>query len=119
MKTKIWIILIVLVLALCLGLSLFLLKPGVPATHAEIFSNGQLLQTVDLRIDREFTVTTESGGTNVVTVKDGKIAVTQATCPDHYCMKRGFCHSGADIVCLPNRLVISFLQEADVDFVAG
>ena len=119
MKTKIWIILIVLVLALCLGLSLFLLKPGAPATHAEIVSNGVLLQTVDLRIDREFTVTTESGGTNVVTVKDGKIAVTQATCPDHYCMKRGFCDSGADIVCLPNRLVIHFTAPQEIDAVIG
>ena len=44
-----------------------------------------------------------------IAVKDGKIAVTEASCPDHYCMQRGYCHSGAQIVCLPNRLVISFL----------
>ena len=119
MKTKTWIILIILVLALCLGLSLFLLPSGDPSTHAEITSNGQLLRTVDLRIDQEFTVTTENGGTNVVTVKDGKIAVTQATCPDHYCMKRGFCHSGADIVCLPNRLVIHFTSAQEIDAVIG
>ena len=52
-------------------------------------------------------------------VKDGKIAVTQATCPDHYCMKRGFCHSGADIVCLPNRLVIHFTAAQEIDAVIG
>jgi hypothetical protein len=58
-------------------------------------------------------------GHNVVTVKGGKVAVTEATCPDHYCMKRGYCDGGADIVCLPNRLVLKFIGEQEVDFVVG
>ena len=119
MKTKTWIILIALVLVLSMGLSIPLLFSGTPATHAEITSNGKLLKTVDLRIDQTFTVTTEKGGINVVTVQDGKIAVTEATCPDHYCMKRGFCDSGADIVCLPNRLVIHFTEAQEIDAVIG
>ena len=119
MKTKTWILIIVTVLILCLGLSLPLLIPGDAATHAEVTSDGVLLRTVDLRIDQEFTVTAENGGTNVVTVKDGKIAVTEADCPDHYCRKRGFCDSGADIVCLPNRLVIHFTEAQEIDAVIG
>ena len=47
------------------------------------------------------------------------IAVTAATCPDHYCMHRGFCDRGTQIVCLPNRLVIRFLGEQNIDAVAG
>ena len=58
-------------------------------------------------------------GTNTVTVKDGKIAVTAASCPDSYCMKRGFCQGGAQIVCLPNRLVIEFVGSQTVDGVVG
>jgi len=64
-------------------------------------------------------VDTPGGGHNVVTVKDGRIAVTQANCPDHYCMDRGFCNSGSPIVCLPNRLVIEFSGEQEIDFVVG
>ncbi|MBQ5653356.1 MAG: hypothetical protein IIV28_00995, partial [Alistipes sp.] len=30
----------------------------------------------------------------MITVQDGKIGVSEATCPDHYCMKRGYCNSG-------------------------
>jgi len=119
MKTKTWVILIAAVLVLCLGLSLPLLISGDAATHAQITSDGKLLRTVDLRQDQEFTVTTPGGGTNIVTVKDGKIAVTEANCPDHYCMQRGFCDSGADIVCLPNRLVIHFTAEQEIDAVIG
>ena len=54
-----------------------------------------------------------------VIVENGKIAVTEASCPDHYCMNRGFCASGTDIVCLPNKLVIHFLGTQTVDAAAG
>ena len=58
-------------------------------------------------------------GSNTVTVKDGKIAVTAADCPDHYCMERGFCDSGTQIVCLPNRVIIKFQGEQEIDGAAG
>ena len=119
MKTRTWIILFAALLILCGGLSIPLLFPGEASTHAEITSQGQLLKTVDLRIDQEFTVETPEGGTNTITVSDGKIAVTQANCPDHYCMQRGYCNSGTEIVCLPNRLVIRFLGEQTIDAVVG
>lgn len=117
MKTKTWVALLALLLLVCGGLSLILLRPQ-EAAYAEISSQGQVVKTVDLRIDQSFTVSTATGS-NTVTVRDGKIAVTEASCPDHYCMDRGYCSGGAQIVCLPNRLVIRFLGEQAVDAVAG
>ena len=119
MKTGKWIVLIGILLALCLGLSAWFLMPRDASTHAQIISDGQILRTVDLRLDQEFTVPSSGGGHNIVTVRQGAIAVTDATCPDHYCMKRGFCDRGTDIVCLPNRLVIRFLGEQTIDAVVG
>ncbi len=119
MKTKTWILLLSAALILCLGLSAYILWPKEAAVFAEITSQGAVLKTVDLRIDQEFTVDTAEGGHNVVTVRDGKIAVTEANCPDHYCMDRGYCNSGTQIVCLPNRLVIRFLGELPIDAVVG
>ena len=114
MKTKYWILIFAAVAAACIALSLPLLRTE-QARFAKITSRGETVKTVDLLIDQEFTV----DGKNTVTVKDGKIAVTWASCPDHYCMKRGFCSGGTDIVCLPNRLVISFLGEQEVDAAIG
>ena len=114
MKTKTWLILFAAVAVLCALLSLPLLRQE-EAAFARITSKGEIVKTVDLGIDQEFTV----DGKNTVTVKDGKIAVTWADCPDHYCMKRGFCSGGTDIVCLPNRLVIEFLGEQTVDAAIG
>ena len=117
MKTKYWILALFLLLALCLGLTV-LTMGGEAASRARITSNGEVIRTVDLSFDQAFTVETEEGY-NVVTVKDGKIAVTEASCPDHHCMARGFCNSGTQIVCLPNRLVIEFLGEAEIDGIVG
>ena len=117
MKNRYWIALLAVILAVCLGASL-LLMGGSPANRAEITSQGKVVKIVDLNIDQEFTVTTDSG-TNTVTVRDGRIAVTATDCPDHYCMDRGFCNSGTQIVCLPNKLVIRFLDEQEIDGVVG
>ena len=117
LKTKYWIAILALALILCGGLSLLTLG-GEEASRAQISSNGKVVRTVDLHIDQEFTIETVDGY-NVVTVKGGKIAVTEASCPDHYCMARGFCSGGTQIVCLPNRLVIEFLEEQEIDGAVG
>ena len=114
MKTKVWILIFVVLAVLCAAASLPLLF-GEEASSAEITSHGKLVKTVSLAVDQEFTV----DGHNTVTVKDGKIAVTWADCPDGYCVSRGFRSSGGDIVCLPNRLVISFVGEQEIDGISG
>ena len=119
MKTKTWIVLFAALLAVCAFFSYPLLSDsGEAAAQARITSNGELVAAVDLALDQEFTVH-NGDAYNIITVKDGKIAVTDATCPDHYCMKRGFCNQGPEIVCLPNRLVIQFLGEQAVDAAVG
>ena len=118
MKTRTWIIGLFAILALCLGLSIWLLMPRQAAAQAEIWLDGKLYKTVDLNKDQEFVVDGPYGS-NTVTVRGGKIAVTAADCPDHYCVERGFCDSGAQIVCLPHRLVIKFVGQQEVDGAVG
>lgn len=119
MKTKYWILLLVLLLVFCLGLSIPLLLPGTDAAIAEIISDGQVVRIVPLNAEAEFIISAPNGGENTITVKDGKIGVTAASCPDHYCMDRGMCSNGVQIVCLPNRLIIRFAGEPTVDSVSG
>ena len=119
MRTRSWTILLGILFVLSLLGSFFVLRPRPEAAQAQISSDGKVVKTVNLREDQQFTVTTENGGENTVTVRDGKIAVTEASCPDHYCMKRGFLASGTDIVCLPNKLVIHFTVAQAVDAAVG
>jgi hypothetical protein len=119
MKTKYYVAILAAILIFCAVLTGLLLSPGTPATHATVTSGGKEIRTVDLRVNQEFTVTLEDGSYNTITVKDGAVAVTDASCPDHYCAKRGFCSGGAQIVCLPNGLVISFSGEPEIDAAVG
>ena len=119
MKTKTWILLVGTMFLLSLIGSFFVLRPRPDASLVQISSGGKMVKTVNLQENQQFTITAENGGCNVITVENGKIAVTEASCTDHYCMNRGYCASGTDIVCLPNRLVIHFLQTQTVDAAAG
>lgn len=118
MKTKSWIIILAVVVIACLGLSLLLLQPGQTATAVKVISEGELKYTLPLTVDTQIEIVTDRG-INVVTVKDGKVAVTEADCPDGYCMARGYCSGGRQIVCLPNRLVLEFVGNQSVDAVVG
>ena len=117
MNTRYWILILAAVLLLSVGASL-LLYNNKEASAVEVYSDGTLLYTLPLSQDATVTIETNRG-TNTVTVKDGKVAVTAADCPDHYCMDRGFCSSGPQIVCLPNRLVIKFIDSGPLDGISS
>ncbi len=54
------------------------------------------------------------GNTNVCEIKDGKVKMTEASCPDHLCIKqKAVGNHGGTIVCLPNKIVIEGVKTAD------
>lgn len=108
-------ILTVLVLIL---LSAVLFFPGAddPVSSAEVYLEGKKVRTLDLSVDGMFPVSGEY--TNVISVKDGKIAIVESDCPGEDCVHTGWISSaGKTIVCLPNRLEIRLTRFDDVDFV--
>ena len=108
----------VLLLAVFVALC-FLPRNRAEGTLAEVYHNGEKIKTVSLNEAQTFAVTGDY--TNVITVENGKIAITQSDCPGEDCVHSGPAKdSGRSIVCLPNRVEIRVLaQEAAVDFVVG
>ena len=119
MKTKIWVLTLAASAVLMGTFGFFLLQHTSPGVAAEIYSRGTLIKTIDLRYDQEFKIPAERGGYNLITVKSGRIAVTSASCPDHCCIRQGFCNSGAPIICLPNALEIRFPNPSGPDLSIG
>ena len=107
------------VLLAALVFLLFLLKGDSPAARAEIYQDGKLIKTVSLTEDKEFTVTGKYS--NVIAVRDGKIAVIRSDCPGEDCVGCGWLSgTGRSVVCLPNGLEIRVVAEdSNVDFVVG
>lgn len=108
----------VLVLALVCFLA-FLPRGGEAEAIAQIYQNGELLMTVSLDSPRQFPV--EGDYRNTVTVRDGRIAITDSDCPGRDCVHSGAIHRpGRSLVCLPNALEIRVVSgQSDVDFVVG
>lgn len=85
------------------------------ALYADIYQNGELLQTIRLDTVTDeyiFEVPGEGGASNTVCVRPGSIAIISATCPDQICVHQGFISTSLlPITCLPNRLVIRVREE--------
>ncbi len=73
--------------------------------------DGVRTAVYSLSEDREVEIT---GGEyrNVMVIRDGKVSVSEANCPDGICVKtRSASRAGESIVCLPHRLVIEVIGE--------
>ena len=116
-KNRYWIMIFGAIFALCLALVL-MPSTDAPATRAQI-KYGDKTATVDLSVDQEMVFEAKDGGYNTVTIRNGRIAVTEADCPDQYCVRQGFCNGGEQIVCLPHNLVISFPGASEIDGAVG
>ncbi len=116
MKTKTWIIIFSALFLLCLVLSLSLLLGGEEKNTALVYSDGVLVRTIDLTQDAEYRIDFGEEW-NILTVKDGKISVSSASCDSQDCVMQGENNHGAPIVCLPNHLVIEFSDTAALDAV--
>ena len=116
MKTKYWILIFTALAAVCILLTVLFFCTGQPANRALVYSDGQLVRTIDLTEDGEYTI--ENGEEwNVLTVENGKIRVSSASCKNQDCVHQGASDHGAPIVCLPNRLTIVFEDAGDLDAV--
>ena len=108
------VVLLAVIVAVC-----FLPKDSGQPAQAEVYLEGELLKTVPLNQDTVFEVAGKY--TNLITVKDGEIAITASDCPGEDCVHSGAIHtSGRSVVCLPNAVEVRVVNAAsDVDFVVG
>lgn len=116
MKTRYW-ILIFGALALVCGALCLLLSAGDGGT-ARVYSQGELVMTVDLAKDAFYRIGTGAQW-NELTVSGGKLWVSAASCPSQDCVHRGPADSGLPIVCLPNDLLIKFSEDETFDAIIG
>lgn len=107
--------------ALCLLCAALIPLFARPGTVADVYQNGEFLQTLRLDEPVEYTLFASNGGSNTIRVQNGRICVSHATCPDQVCVKQGWVSTDATpIVCLPNGLVIQVKGgDRDIDGQTG
>ena len=101
---------IILTVLLCIAALIFcalhFLSPGGNSVKIEVASKT----VAHLPLDEDTVYNVEINGktTNTVEIKDGKVDVTYADCPDKICANhRKISKSGESIICLPNKVVVS------------
>lgn len=103
-------VLLFLAALLFLGLHLWNGKPG---GQFRVMVDGRLYGTYSLWEDGEIVLTQESG-TNIIHAGDGVVWMEEADCPDGYCVRQGkISRKNQTIVCLPHRVVIEVVGEAE------
>lgn len=106
---------LILVMTACL-LYLLAVQKNPQSCIAEIYQNGQLIQSIPLdQVSETYTldIEGENGCYNRIEVRHDSIGVISADCPDLLCAKQGFIRTPTiPITCLPNKLVIR-LRPAD------
>lgn len=92
----------ILLAAIILWAAMALRKGGGHET-IRITVDGKEYGTYSLSEDQVISI----GDTNICEIKDKKVKMIQADCPDHLCMKqKAIGEAGGTIVCLPNKVVI-------------
>lgn len=76
-----------------------------------IRDGAQNVYELPLGQDATKTVTTDLG-TNVIEIKDGRVHVEEADCPNQDCVHQGWIDAaGQQIVCLPHKLTVDIDDE--------
>lgn len=83
---------------------------------AEIYSDGILVETVNLNEDTEFTIYSDDSNYNVFKVADGCIGIIESNCPHKDCINQGFISCNNEtIVCLPHKITVR-IKQSDNNF---
>lgn len=110
-STRRWALLIGVLALLCVIAIAVIHLYRETGAEVHVYQGGALVDTFSLQEDRVARYKTSIGGYNVVTIKGGRVSVTEASCPDQVCVHHGPTDQTADpIVCLPNSLVVEVVS---------
>ncbi len=104
-KKDILVVLVIIAIAgVCFLANHFLFRDA-GQVYGEIYLDGELMDTVNLKQDQQFSLPQRPEV--VLEVKNGGIAFVQSDCPDKICIHSGYLsHTGQNASCLPNRMTV-------------
>lgn len=110
-STKFWLIALGLLAFLAVATLFLLPHLRDPGEVVELIQDGTLLHTLPLSEDKTLRIMSKDGkGYNFISIKNGTVSVTEASCADKVCVKHpAIYETGNPIVCLPNRLTIQVI----------
>ena len=77
--------------------------------------SGKVVATYSMEQDGEYTIEGKNEGQNIVVIKNKKVYMKKADCPDKVCVNQGkISKVGQSIICLPHQVVVEILEKKDI-----
>ena len=110
------IILILSVLAVAAVLLIVTRSHGEAGSYAVVMVRNNEIGRYSLAFDGIYAI---NDGKNTIEIRDGKVRMTEADCPNHLCVRQGWISfNGQSIVCLPNELSVTITgADGAADFI--
>lgn len=105
---------IFLIIFLCVVISLCFVFKSIPKSDlvAEIYFDGEIIDTVNLTEKEEKKIVTGENDSVVICAEGGKIRFEDSSCPDKICVQSGELEKNGDFAsCLPEKVVIKVASE--------
>lgn len=94
------------------GLIFFLTRKE--GAYAVVLKEGTEIARYPLSEEGEYPIYEGDAVTNLLVIRGGKAAITEATCPDQICVNhRPIDRAGETIVCLPREVVVKIEAKAE------
>ena len=106
------IILLVVIIIVLLPIAIILLNLG-KGGYAVVKINGRVMKTINLNKDGLYAYVTDYGY-NKIEIRDGKVRVFEADCPNQDCVNKGYIdRNGESIICLPHKFEVTIKSKDD------
>lgn len=103
-KHDIILIIVIVIILLPVAILLINLEDG---RKALVKSGGKVIDTLSLEIDGTYTYKNDYGY-NIVEIKDGKVRVIEADCPNKDCVNKGYIkRNNESVICLPHKFEVT------------
>ena len=110
---------IILITAALLAAGVFLLCINVFSTageYAVVEVNGETVVRLSLAEDTVYDIEIENEVTNTLKIENGEAKMISADCPDKICVNhRSISKNNESIICLPNKVIITIVSDAESD----
>lgn len=116
LRNDVFFIIALLFIAAVGMLYLFVFRSG--GDIVKVTVDGELYGTYSLsdNVTEDIVSGKDDTGLNRLVIRDGKALMESASCPDGICVShRPIFRSGESIVCLPNKVVVTVINDNDTD----
>ncbi len=105
-------VLLIAGIAFVILLALFLKNSFNNNLIAQVYFDGEVIETINLSAKEEKKIVTGENGSTVIEAKDGKIYFESSVCPDKICVESGELEKNGDFAsCLPEKVIVKVVGE--------